>query len=103
MEFRVTDLLIDAAKKAPAKKAPAKKAPARKKVSKPKRTCGKPTTCYKCTRCTSTAASRHKSPGTFNTCGSSADSDFRMQLLTQLRDVLAAAEAPGDEEKREAA
>ncbi len=84
MQFRVTDLLIEAAKK---------KAP-RRKTAAPKIPCGKPTTCYRCTKCTSTAMSRHKPGVTINTCDQMHhEADIRAELLAQLREIVAGREA----------
>lgn len=89
MEFRVTDLMIDAATK--------KK---KRKIKESRWCCGKPSTCRGCTRCTSTANSDHKSAITLNTCSALSDSEIRGQLLAQLREILG---VPNEYRQREKA
>ncbi len=77
MQFRVTDLMINAATKKKKSKA---------KVSR--YCCGKPGTCFRCTKCTSTAISEHKSPVSPNVCNVVSEWDIRSELLAQLRAII---------------
>ena len=101
MEFRVTDLLIEAAKAGKRdKKKPLVPEPGGPKLEP----CGRPSTCYGCTLCTSTAMSQHKPAATYNTCDFMLhDAEIRAQLLAQLRETLAVSGEVGESETREAA
>ena len=92
MQFRVTDLMIEAT---------TKKKKKGKAVSR--YCCGERGTCYGCTRCTSTSASVHKSAITLNTCNALSDLEIRGELLAQLREILAVPNEYAQRERAKAA
>ena len=96
MEFRVTDLLIEATTKK-------KKRPYKPKATK--KHCGKKGSCFRCTRCTSTAISQHKPEpmGTYKTCTVKSYSEIRAELMAQLQEILAVPTRPERPARREAA
>jgi len=78
--YKVDDLLIDLAKPLVSSALP--------------RPCGKPATCYSCTKCTSTGMSRHRPSDTFNSCNTLATASVRKKLRAQLLKILAPENRP---------